>query len=366
MVCSKSTKEIIILTIQRGEGRFDSLSRSSQFQQCGEELHLKLGNNNMKQTTIGILGGTGFVGQHLCNILANYPYKLRVLTRRPALYREMTVLPNLTLIPVNVHDPKQLAASLQGCDVVINLVGILNQTHTNTFKKVHVDLVRSLLTICQQQGIQRLLHISALNANPKGPSEYLRTKGEAEQLINTANNLHLHSTIFQPSVIFGPGDNFFTRFAQMLKISPGMLVLPCADSVYAPVFVDDVAHAIVASLNNKRTFGQTYALCGPDVFSLKELVRITAYTLEKKCWIIGLGPTLSALAAQFLQFIPGKPLTPDNVRSASLPSVSQTSLPEFLNIEPLSIHSVLPRYLGPNALQDPYAGFRKIPPQLKI
>ncbi|MFI4963411.1 MAG: complex I NDUFA9 subunit family protein [Legionellales bacterium] len=319
----------------------------------------------MKQTTIGILGGTGFVGQHLCNILANYPYDLRVFTRRPDLNRDLTVLPNLTLITANVNDPKQLAEGLKGCDVVINLVGILNQTRKNTFKKVHVELVKSLISICQQQGVQRLLHISALNANPNAPSEYLRTKGEAEQLLNQANGLHFHSTIFRPSVIFGPGDNFFNKFALLLKLSPGVMVLPCANSIYAPVFVDDVVQAIVASLNSKRTFGQTYPLCGPEVFSLKELVKITAYTLNKKCWIIGLGPKLSKLAAQILQYFPGKPLTPDNVLSASIPSVTQTSLPEFFNIEPLSIHSVLPQYLGPDALQDPFASFRKIPPQIK-
>ena len=316
----------------------------------------------MAQLTIGILGGTGFVGQHLCAKLAYLPYDVRVFTRRPDLNRDLTIFPNLKLIPLDIHDPKQLSRGLVGCDVIFNLVGILNKTKRFNFQKVHVELVKNLIAICQLQGIQRLLYISALNANPKGPSEYLRTKGEAEKYLNQSNNLHFHTTIFRPSVMFGPGDNFFTQFAHLLKFTPGLMVLPCAQSLYAPVYVDDVVDAMIKSINDKSNFHETYDLPGPEVYSLKELVRITALTMNKKCLILGLNKGFSKLAASILQYFPGKPLTPDNYLSTTLPNISQTPFPEIFQIQPTGIHNILPQYIGKEALEDPFAAFRKLGP----
>lgn len=314
---------------------------------------------------ITILGGTGFVGQHLCNALAQYPCEVQVLTRNPARYRELSVLPNVKLKAVNIFNPDALTHALHGCDTVINLVGILNTGGKNTFQKVHVELIKNLLHACQQQQqVQRLLHISALNASAEAPSEYLRTKCQAEQYIQVANTLNFHSTIFQPSVIFGPGDHFFNLFAKLIKYSPGIMLLPCADSLHAPVYVEDVVQAMLLSIDDKQTYGRIYPLSGPEIFSLKELVKITAYALEKKCYVIGLGPPLSKLAASILQYLPGKPLTPDNYLSSTLPSIAKESFPTIFDIEPLSVHNVLPSYLGKEALLDAYAPFRKrLPPQ---
>lgn len=313
---------------------------------------------------ITILGGTGFVGRHLCNALAQYPCEVTVLTRNPARHRELSVLPNVKLKAVDIFNRDALTNALYECDTVINLVGILNARGKNTFQKVHVELVQYLLHACQQQHVLRLLHISALNASLNAPSEYLRTKGQAEKYIQAANSLNFHTTIFQPSVIFGEGDHFFTLFAKLIKCSPGILLLPCADSLHAPVYIGDVVQTILRSIDNKQTYGQIYPLSGPEVFSLKELVKITAYTLERKCYVIGLGPQLSKLAASVLQYFPGKPLTPDNYLSSTLPSVAKENFPAIFDVEPLSVHNVIPSYLSKEALIDTYAPFRKmLPPQ---
>ena len=162
--------------------------------------------------------------------------------------------------------------------------------------------------------------------------------------------------------MFGPGDHFFTQFARLLKFSPGIMVLPCADSLYAPVYVDDVVDAMIKSINDKRTFMQTYDLPGAEVYSLKELVRITALTMNKKCLILGLNNGLSPLAAAILQYFPGKPLTPDNYLSTTLPNISKTPFPEIFQIQPTGIHNILPQYIGKDALEDPFAAFRKLGP----
>ncbi len=310
--------------------------------------------------TIGILGGTGFVGHHLCHALANYPCQIRVFTRSPEKHRDLSVLPNLDLVQLNIHDPKDLAQGLVGCDVVINLVGILNQNFDDRFEKVHIELIRHLINICHKQNIKRFIHISALNADTKAPSAYLRSKGETEKLLNQSNHSNFHTTIFRPSVIFGHDDHFFNKFSHLLKLSPGFIVLPCADSLYAPIYVEDVVKILIQSINDKRTFEQTYDLCGPDVFSLKEIVRITAMTMNKKRWIIGLGPFLSNIAAHVLQFFPGKPLTPDNYLSTTIPSICKKSLPDFFNIKLQRVHAILPQYIGKEAMFDPYTSFRKM------
>lgn len=316
----------------------------------------------MAQHTIGILGGTGFIGHYLCNALAKMPCTVRVFSRQPERHRDLTVLPNVSVIALNIHDPKQLAIGLAGCDVVINLVGILNESFDERFEKVHIELVRHLINICPKLGVKRLLHISALNADPRGPSTYLRSKGETERLLNQANHAHFHTTIFRPSVVFGPGDHFFNRFASLLKMSPGVMVLPCADSLYAPIFVEDLVHAMIKSIDDKRTYEQSYDVCGPEVFSLKEMVRMTAMTMNKKCWIIGLGPMLSNVAAHVLQFFPGKPLTPDNYLSTTLPNISQKPFPEIFQIKPRTVHSILPQYIGDAAMFDIFTPFRKMLP----
>jgi len=219
----------------------------------------------MRIKKICIVGGTGFVGRALANRLACDGHQLRVLTRDRERHKEnLILLPELELVQTDVHDLDRLKYHFAGCDAVINLVGILNERRNNgaEFRKVHVELTEKIIAACSAQGIARLLHMSALNADSNGPSHYLRTKGEAEDLVHAASALHV--TSFRPSVIFGPEDSLFNRFAALLKIFP-LLPLACAEARFSPVYVNDVVEAIALTLNEPAWYGRRLQLGGPQI-----------------------------------------------------------------------------------------------------
>ncbi len=291
---------------------------------------------------ICILGGTGFVGRHLVNRLAEQHLNVKVLTRRRERHRGLLVLPTLQLIEADVHDPVQLSRCFQGCDAVINLVGILNEKgHSGSgFRHAHVDLARKVIKACLDNGVRRLLHMSALGANAgMGPSHYLRTKGEAENYVHTNAGKELKVTSFRPPVIFGPDDSFINRFATLLKISP-ILPLACPDARVAPVYVGDVVDAFAAALHDPSTYGKRYDLCGPREYTVRELVQYTAKVMGVKRLIIGLPKTLSRLQAAIMEYVPGKPLSLDNYRSLTRDSVCKNGEPC-----PTTLESVVPQYI---------------------
>ena len=191
---------------------------------------------------ICILGGSGFVGQALANRLTKDGYQLLILTRnREARKHNLILLPNLDLIEADIHNPEQLQKHLTGVDAVINLVGILNESGRSGagFQFAHVELANKIVAACHENGIQRLLHMSALNADlTNGPSYYLRSKGEAENNVHAAEGIHV--TSFRPSVIFGANDSFFIRFARLLKLTPMIFPLACPLSRFAPVYINNV------------------------------------------------------------------------------------------------------------------------------
>lgn len=292
--------------------------------------------------TIVILGGTGFVGQHLCAQLVKQGHTVRVLTRNPGKHKAMTVLPTLFLKKVDVHQQGQLITACRDADVVINLVGILNEEGTRSgsgFRQIHFMLAQKVIQACVQNQVPRLLHMSALNADAqKGTSHYLRTKGEAENYVHRQNTTSIHVTSFRPSVIFGPGDSFLNRFARLIDLAPGFMFLPAADSKYAPVYVGDVVNTMMSAMDNAKTFGQRYDLCGPNVYTLKELVNYVAKIKQSRCKIIGLSPFLSSLMASVMEYLPGKPFSRDNFLSTRMPSVCEECLPTALeSIAPLYI-----------------------------
>jgi len=306
-----------------------------------------------------VLGGTGFVGRALAAHLVRAGYRVTIPTRRRQRNRDLLVLPGVELIGADVHDERALAALLGGADAVINLVGILNERGRDGsgFKHVHVDLVAKLLRACHETGVTRLLHMSALKANAdRGPSHYLRTKGQAEQLIrNEARDVRF--TIFKPSVIFGPGDSFTNRFATLLKRLP-ILPLPSADSRMTPAYVNDVAAAFMAALDDSRTFGQTYELCGPDIYSLEEVVRLVRRQLGLRRVIVPLPKSLGRLQAWVGEFLPGKPISLDNLASLSVAGVCSENGFAALGIEPQALSVIAPTYLAPRRpTARPPAGF---------
>jgi NADH dehydrogenase len=314
----------------------------------------------MPHGRVCIFGATGFVGHHLVQHLADQGWQICVPSRHPHRHRDLLVHPGLELVQVERLDDNNLKQLVTGCDVVINLVGILNEypRRGQSFRQIHVDLTRRIIQASKAVGVQRLLHMSALGADAgRGASVYLRTKGEAENLVHQADGAGMRVTSFRPSVIFGAGDSFINRFAGLLRVSP-VLPLACAHARFAPVYVEDVARAFVASINNKSTFGKRYDLCGPHEYTLQELVRYVARVSGKKRLIIGLGDGFSRLQAGILQYAPGKPFTPDNYRSLTQPSVCSGAFPAVFGISPTPLEAVVPAYLANVTVRGRYSRYR--------
>jgi NADH dehydrogenase len=230
------------------------------------------------------------------------------------------------------------------CDLVINLAGILNEQGGVTFDAVHVELVQRIVAAAEAAAVPRLLHMSALHAHAeRGTSAYLRSKGRGEDVAHGAD---LAVTSFRPSVIFGRGDSFFNRFRGLLDMAPGFVPLACPGARFAPVWVDDVARAMVRSIGDERTVGRRYDLCGPRVLTLKELMAYTAHRLGKRTWIIGLDDKASRFMARALGALPGAPITTDNYLSMQTPSVCEEHNGLLqLGIHPTDIDTIVPTYL---------------------
>lgn len=308
-----------------------------------------------------VLGGTGFVGKAIITRLVRQGCHVRVLTRRRERHRDLLVLPGVELIEADIQHLPALEHYFRDRDAVINLVGILNEKRDNGqgFRAVHVDLVEKIVHACQHTGVTRLLHMAALHADAeRGASYYLRSKGEALRLVHAARDLDV--TSFCPSVIFGPDDSFFNRFADLLRLVPGVMPLACANARFAPVYVGDVADAFVRSLNNPDCYGQSYNLCGPRVYTLKQLVAYTATLSSLHRRVIGLGPGLSRLMANVFQYVPFfKPITRDNYRSLQVDSVCTEDFPPIFGMTPHTIEEIVPSYLGPQHAHSPYDGMRR-------
>ena len=313
----------------------------------------------MKQYRIAVLGGSGFVGSHLLSRLTKEGHSLTVLTRRRERHRHLLVLPSTNVIEADIHNPQHLQRYLAQHDIVINLVGILNEQGDTGqgFHRAHVVLTEKIITACRQHGIKRLLHMSALHAAVDAPSHYLRSKGQAEHFVLDQDDMHV--TCFRPSVIFGPGDSFFTRFAKLLRLTLGPFPLACANARFAPIYVGDVVSAFCQSIHLPQSYGQAYDLCGPKTYTLFELVTFTAQVIGKKRWIMPLGNFTSALQANLLEYFPGKPFSRDNYRSMKIDSVCGQAWPDIFKLERATIESIVPEYLTPQRSRDRYMDIRQ-------
>jgi len=297
----------------------------------------------MTNRRVTLLGGTGFVGTQLACRLALDFDEVVLLSRHRQRSRTLRIIPNVQIEQVDVHDTEQLNAAIEGSDVVVNLVGILNtagKKDAHSFMGAHVELTRKVLAACKTNGVSRYLHMSSLNADAdKGSSEYLRSKGEAENLVKGSSGITW--TIFQPSVIFGEGDSFFNRFAGLLVSLP-VFPLACPDARMAPVHVGDVVNSMMDSLSNPDMGGQCIQLCGPKDYSLQEIVEYTAATSGLSRKIIRLPDGLAKLQAKIMEFVPGKPFSVDNYESLQTDSVCDGNCAR----QPTSIDAVVPTYLG--------------------
>ncbi len=316
---------------------------------------------NGSPNTIGILGGTGFVGSVLANRLVTQGYRLRILTRDRQHGRGLWLLPDTEVVEIDPLDQDRLSHALGGCSALINLVGILNERGDNGagFRRVHVDIAINAAKACKAQDVPRLLHISALNADGLAASHYLRSKGEAEKLLMAEHGKRLAVTIMRPSVIFGPHDRFLNRFAGLLAMSPGLFPLACASTRFQPVYVGDVADAFICALSDNATAGHKYDLGGPDVRSLAEIVDYVARVSGHPTRIIALGQTLSSLQASIMEYLPGKPFSRDNFRAAQQDSIcAQSNGLVTLGLAPTPMESIVPQYLGGRSMRNRYDDFR--------
>ena len=301
---------------------------------------------SVRPLSICVLGGTGFVGTPLCARLIRDGHSVRVLTRNRERAKQLFVLPGVEVYDANVHEPAVLAQHFRGRDAVINLVGILNESGRSGagFRHAHAELARKVVAACRSSGVNRLLQISALRASETAPSHYLRTKGEAERIVREESG-HVQWTIFQPSVIYGPNDGFMNRFAGLLALFPA-LPLARSGARFAPVYVGDVVEAMVRSLADDHACGEVFQLCGPETFTLAELVRYVAEVRGQKRLVFGIPDALGAAQAFLMDFLPGKPLSTDNFRSLSLDSVCTENGLARLGIQATSLRAVVPNYLG--------------------
>jgi NADH dehydrogenase len=317
----------------------------------------------MKNNTVCLLGGTGFVGYHLANHLTHHGYTVNILTRRRERHRDLLVNPAIRIIEANVYDTDQLRRNFGEAGAVINLIGILNERNAKegSFARIHAELPELIAATAAAAGVTRLLHMSALHADAaEAHSRYLKTKGEGEDRAHAAATPNLGVTSFRPSVIFGPGDSFFNRFAALLKLSPLFFPLACPDSRFAPVYVGDVAAAFCKALADDATRGQRLELCGPDSYSLKELVVYTRDTLGLKKPVIGLGDTLSRWQARLLGLMPGRPFTLDNYYSLQHDSLCTDNALPALGITPTAVNTIAPGYIAGRNLRGRFHAFRQV------
>jgi NADH dehydrogenase len=309
-----------------------------------------------------LVGGAGFVGSHVAYRLATSGHKCLVLTRHSQRHRDLAVNDGIDLVECDIFDSDALMRQLRDCDAAINLVGILNESGTANFRRVHVDLVENLMAACRATGIRRFLHMSALHADAgNGTSEYLRSKGEGENLAHARGQPDIAVTSFRPSVIFGRDDSFINRFATLLRL-PGPMPLACPDAKFAPVCIDDVAKGFVDSLERSDTYGQRYDLCGPQVYTLEEIVQYIARQLGRRKSIVRLPDRVSRWQARVLELVPGKPFTRDNYLSLQIPSICKDNGLELLGIKPTPMDAVVPQFLCDDTPRGKFYAYRKARP----
>ena len=304
-----------------------------------------------------ILGGTGFVGRHLCEKLAEGDYRTTVLTRRRANAKHLQMLPMVDVIEGSASDAATLIPMMAGHDAVVNLVAILHGNEA-AFDKAHVQLPLALVKACDAAGQRRIIHVSSLGADLAAPSMYQRSKARGEAVLSSSG---LDVSVLRPSVIFGAEDKFLNTFASLQKMLP---FIPLAGSTarFQPVWVEDVASALVKCIENKHTIGQTFEACGPDVFTLKQLVQLAGQYSGHDKPVIGLPDGLARIQAALMELAPGEPImSRDNLDAMKVDNVASGKLAglEALGITPAAVSAVVPFYLGNQGLRSGLMAKRK-------
>src|SRR5216117_1648607 len=301
----------------------------------------------MKVENVLVLGGAGFIGRHLAAELERRVIKVTVPSRRRERAKQLIPLPTVEVLEADVTAPGVLQRLAAGRDAVINLIGILHSRRGRRdergphdygpdFARLHVELPQAVVAACRAVGVKRLLHMSALGAAPQAPSEYLRSKAIGEQAVLAADDLEV--TAFRPSIVFGPDDSFINMFAALSR---------CLRARFQPVYVGDVAHAIVSAIDEPRSHGKAYDLCGPRVYTLRELVEFVCAITRRRRLIIPLSDRMSYLLARLMELAPRPLMTRDNYRSMQVPSVCGADCTLPFGLIAQALEAVVPFYLAP-------------------
>ncbi|MFN7709693.1 MAG: complex I NDUFA9 subunit family protein [Holosporales bacterium] len=302
----------------------------------------------MQGHTIGIFGGSGFLGRSIVQQLAKTGATLRVFVRHPehALHLKTAgEVGQIILERVNILNDHSLEGALEGCEAVVNLVGILAESKPWTFTAVHQDFPARLAKACRAKGITKLVHVSALGVGEDSPSAYARSKAAGEKAILAT---FPSATILRPSVIFGPDDSFFNRFAEMALVSAALPLIGGGITKLQPVYVGDVAFAVVKVLTDPHCAGKVYELTGPDVLSLRAILQFILDTIQRKRILLNLPFGVAKVMGSILEWVPGKPLTKDQVILLEHDNVATAGALGFadLGMTPQRIATIVPRYLA--------------------
>ncbi len=301
----------------------------------------------MRDRRVAVFGGTGFVGRHLVQRLAREGARLRVMTRDPiagAFLKPMGDPGQVVLVAGDVRDPAAVRRAVEGADTVVNLVGILHQRGARTFGAIHVEGAKAIAEAARDVGARWLTHLSALGADARSDSDYARSKAAGEAAVSDA---FPGATILRPSVIFGPEDDFFNRFARLARISPVLPLIGGGRTRFQPVYVGDVAEAIRRTVERPDARGRTYELGGPSVYTFRELMEIIMRETRRRRLLVPLPFALAEFQARFLEWLPKPPLTRDQVRLLARDNVVSGEAPGLadLGIQATALEAIVPRYL---------------------
>lgn len=301
----------------------------------------------MSGGVVTVFGGSGFLGRYVVQRLARAGWTIRVAVRHPGRASYLKPLGDIgQIVPlcVPVQDPEAVAASLHGATAAINLTGILFERGRQRFDAVHAEGARNIATAAAEAGVQSLVHISAIGADPEGEARYARSKGAGEAALREA---FPEATILRPSVIFGPEDDFFNRFGEMARLSPALPLIGGGHTRFQPVYVGDVAQAVLKALTDPACRGKVYELGGPRTYSFKELLQLLLKTIGRRRALINLPFGLAKLQAGLLELLPVPPLTRDQVtllRRDNVVGDGALTLAD-LGIEATAAEVVIPGYL---------------------
>ncbi|MDX6751104.1 complex I NDUFA9 subunit family protein [Geminicoccaceae bacterium 1502E] len=301
----------------------------------------------MRNKVVTIFGGSGFLGRHLVRRLAERGATVRVPTRDPegaAFLRPMGSIGQIVLIESHGLEEAELRRHVAGADYVVNLVGILHERRRGDFERLQGELPGRIAAAAKVAGVKRMVQISAIGADPDSSAAYARTKAQGEAAVHEA---FPEAVILRPSVVFGPEDGFFNRFAEMARIAPALPLIGGGRTRFQPVYVGDVAAAIVAALERPDAAGRTYELGGPGTYSFRELMEYLLGLLGRRRLLVNLPFGAARLQARFMELLPEPPLTRDQVEMLRRDNVVSGETPTLadLGVEPTPLEIVVPDYV---------------------